>query len=192
MRRPYHHGDLREAVLSLAMVSIESGGVNALSLRDLGRGCGVSPAAPNRHFPTKDDLLSALAARGYDELAKALEKARHDGPIDKALTAFGQAYTGFALEHPALLELMYSRRSGPAGSADVAAAAVRAYAPIDEMLEQARRRGEISGGRKSVETFVRIVLRGLATSAGNGALPNANQSAIRQVINTALSGLRPR
>jgi AcrR family transcriptional regulator len=192
MGRRYHHGDLREAVLRLAMVSIETGGVGALSLRDLGRACGVNPTAPNRHFPTKKDLLDALAVRGYEELAQTLAAARCAGPIETVLTAFGQAYAGFARDHPALLTLMFSRRFDHAGPADVAAAAVAAYSPIDEALDAARERGEVAGDRDAVGAFVRIVLRGLATSVSNGALDNADSAAARAVMSAAVLGLRPR
>ena len=62
--RPYHHGNLREALLVQAMTTLREGGVEALSLRELARAVGVSHAAPRRHFPDRQALLDALAERG--------------------------------------------------------------------------------------------------------------------------------
>jgi AcrR family transcriptional regulator len=191
MRRPYHHGDLREAILRRAMVKIETDGLAALSLRDLARECGVSPSAPQKHFATKQDLLTALAVRGYDELGGTLRDSTIDGPIDKALTKFGQAYVAYVIEHPGLLQLMYDRRFDE-GTNSVAEAATRAYAPIDEVLDLARARGEIVGNRKTVAAFVQVLLHGLASSVSSGALGATDQAVVRQVVNVSLSGLRPR
>jgi AcrR family transcriptional regulator len=192
MRRPYHHGDLREAILGHAVVRIEAEGPAALSLRDLARECGVSPSAPQRHFATKRDLLTALAVRGYDELADAMSDARIDGTIDKALTKIGQAYVAYAVDHPRLLQLMFGRRFDD-DAQDVTSAALRAYAPVDEALERARTRGEIVGSRRSIATFIQVLLQGLAWSFSSGALGAASQQAVvRQVVNSSLAGLRPR
>jgi AcrR family transcriptional regulator len=192
MRRPYHHGDLREAILGHAVVKIEAEGPAALSLRDLARECGVSPSAPQKHFATKQDLLTALAVRGYDELADAMSDARLDGTIDKALMKIGQAYVAYVVDHPRLLQLMFGRRFDE-GAQDVASAAMRAYAPIDEALERARTRGEIVGNRRNVAIFIQVLLQGLACSFSNGALGAASQQAVvRQVVNSSLAGLRPR
>jgi AcrR family transcriptional regulator len=192
MHRPYHHGDLREAVLGRAMVKIETDGLAALSLRDLARECGVSPSAPQKHFATKQDLLTALVVRGYDELAETLSDAKIDGPIDKALVKFGQAYMAYVVEHPALLQLMYSIRFDEGTHGVAQAAATRAEESIREVLDRARARGEIVGNRKAVTAFVRVVLRGLASSVSSGALDASDHAVVRQVVNAALSGLRPR
>jgi AcrR family transcriptional regulator len=192
MRRPYHHGDLREAILGHAVVKIEIDGPGALSLRDLARECGVSPSAPQKHFATKLDLLTALAVRGYEELGDALSDAKIEATIDKALMKIGQAYAAWVGEHPRLLQLMFGRRFDE-DTQDVAEAAMRAYAPIDEVLERARARGEIVGNRRNVAMFVQVLLQGLANSFSNGALGGtSDQAVVRQVVNTSLSGLRPR
>src|SRR6478735_8486990 len=74
-QRPYHHGDLRRAILSAALDVIATEGPSALSLRDLARRAGVSHAAPAHHFKDRTGLLTAIAAEGHallsDELAEA-------------------------------------------------------------------------------------------------------------------------
>lgn len=65
-RRPYHHGDLRAALLAAAAEQIEAVGTARLSLRELARRrAGVSHAAPAHHFVDKRGLFTVLAAEGF-------------------------------------------------------------------------------------------------------------------------------
>jgi AcrR family transcriptional regulator len=102
--RPYHHGDLRQAVLAAAVEAITEAGPAALSLRDLARRAGVSHAAPAHHFGDKAGLLTVLAAQGYDLLADALTAAqRRTGEFLEV----GVAYVRFAIDHRAHFAVMY-------------------------------------------------------------------------------------
>ena len=56
-RRPYHHGNLREALIEAAVGLIGETGPQGFSLAEAARRAGVSPAAPYRHFKGRDDLL---------------------------------------------------------------------------------------------------------------------------------------
>jgi AcrR family transcriptional regulator len=100
-RRPYHHGDLRRAILAAALDVISAEGPSALSLRDLARRAGVSHAAPAHHFKDRTGLLTAIAAEGYGLLAATLAEAEdlRDG---------GVRYVRFAREHPAHFQVMFT------------------------------------------------------------------------------------
>ncbi|MGW1029191.1 TetR/AcrR family transcriptional regulator [Streptomyces sp. NPDC002577] len=100
-QRPYHHGDLRRAVLSAALDVIASDGPSALSLRDLARRAGVSHAAPAHHFKDRTGLLTAIAAEGYALLATALDETED-------LRDAGVRYVRFAREHPAHFQVMFT------------------------------------------------------------------------------------
>ncbi|MFF1296757.1 MULTISPECIES: TetR/AcrR family transcriptional regulator [unclassified Streptomyces] len=100
-RRPYHHGDLRRAILTAALDVIASDGPSALSLRDLARRAGVSHAAPAHHFGDRTGLLTAIAAEGFGLLATALREAPD-------LKEAGVRYVRFAREHPAHFQVMFS------------------------------------------------------------------------------------
>jgi len=123
--RPYHRGDLRTRLLDVAEELLEEGGVGALSLREVARRADVSHNAPYRHFASKDELLAALAASGFDELAAS--RADISDPRD-ALVESGLAYVRFALEHRALFRLMFSGavggESGESAASEVSAAAM--------------------------------------------------------------------
>ena len=115
--RTYHHGDLRAALVAAALDLLEAGGEAALSLRAVARACGVSAMAPYRHFARKEDLLEAVAARGFADLAARLEAADAAAEGGEALAAQGAAYVTFACRHPALFRLMFMRPCrGPVGS----------------------------------------------------------------------------
>lgn len=106
--KPYHHGDLRRALLESADAILERDGPNALSLRAVAREAGVSPAAPYHHFKDKDELLSAIAHEGFTRLKQALvagTNAGHDPR--KKMSDLGVAYVKFAQSHPALYRVMY-------------------------------------------------------------------------------------
>ena len=104
MDGPYHHGDLRRAVLEAALVAITEMGPSAVSLRDLARRAGVSHAAPAHHFGDKAGVLTAVAAEGYQLLADALTAA-HQTTGD--FVEVGVAYVRFAIEHKAHFEVMF-------------------------------------------------------------------------------------
>ena len=105
---PYHHGNLREALIASAVEILEEEGVTKLSLRGVARRSGVSQTAPYRHFKGKSGLLAAVAAQGFRGLAKAMREGatQHDDPSDK-LAAIGQSYIRFALANSAVFRLMF-------------------------------------------------------------------------------------
>ena len=100
-RRPYHHGDLRRAILTAALDVIAADGPAALSLRDLARRAGVSHAAPAHHFKDRTGLLTAIAAEGFGLLAGAIGEAAD-------LKDAGVRYVRFAREHPAHFQVMFA------------------------------------------------------------------------------------
>jgi AcrR family transcriptional regulator len=97
---PYHHGDLRRALLDTALEAIDEQGPAAVSLRDVARRAGVSHAAPTHHFRDKAGLLTAVAAEGFALLADALAEGGD-------FAATGVAYVRFATTHPGHFAVMF-------------------------------------------------------------------------------------
>jgi AcrR family transcriptional regulator len=110
--RPFHHGNLRAALLDQAETVLRERGIDALSLRDLAREAGVSHGAPRSHFIDRGALLDALAERGFLQLAQQIRDAASQAPEDFALSlrAAGLAYVRFAARQPALLDLMFAAK----------------------------------------------------------------------------------
>src|SRR5205085_5869828 len=90
--RPYHHGDLRRALVDAARRILESEGPTALSLRAVAREAGVSPAAPYHHFKDKAELLDAVAQEGWDMLNVQMMQAKAKAEGRGQLNALGVAY----------------------------------------------------------------------------------------------------
>jgi AcrR family transcriptional regulator len=106
--RPYHHGDLRRALVDAAARILEREGPSALSLRAVAREAGVSPAAPYHHFKDKGDLLDAVAHVGWEALDLALTDAKEQSKdLRELMTELGVAYVRFAQLRPALYRVMY-------------------------------------------------------------------------------------
>lgn len=104
---PYHHGDLRRALISEASILLEKSGADAVSMRDLARRLGVSHAAPGHHFAGREGLLATLAADGYEMLANGLEAAM-EGDRETWPREIGRVYVRFALDHPQRYRLMFT------------------------------------------------------------------------------------
>ncbi len=117
---PYHHGQLREALLTAALAEMARSGGSTFSLSEMARNVGVTPAAAYKHFKDKNDLLAQLAERGFGMLADHFERAT---PLaSRALNAqqaklrferLGEAYLDFAQTEPALFGLIFGEAAAP-------------------------------------------------------------------------------
>jgi len=102
--RPYHHGDLRRALIDAALDEIAAEGPARLSLRHIARRAGVSHAAPAHHFKDKAGVFTAIAIEGFTLLASDTTEASH---APGALVQSALAYIRFAVQHPAHFEVMW-------------------------------------------------------------------------------------
>lgn len=133
--RPFHHGNLRTALLDQAEEVLRERGIDALSLRELARAAGVSHGAPRSHFIDRNALLDALAERGFLRLANEVTEAASQAPDEyiAVLRAAGAAYLAFALREPALHDLMYAAKAGDPSQA-VNTAAERLFATLTGII----------------------------------------------------------
>src|SRR2546428_10887865 len=108
-KRPYHHGNLRQALIDAALELIEERGVPALTLREVARRVGVTHAAPQRHFAGRAALVAAVAEQGFRGLGAHVAAVRASARTPaQQLRALGVAYVEYALAHPAHLRVMFS------------------------------------------------------------------------------------
>lgn len=114
-KRPgrYHHGDLRRALVDQALRTIAAKGVEALTLRAVGKALGVSRTALYRHFADKNALLATVATEGFARLTIETRSAWEEGGRGPAgLRAMGRAYVRFAVASPAHYRVMFGRFVG--------------------------------------------------------------------------------
>jgi AcrR family transcriptional regulator len=133
----YHHGNLKEALIRAALELIAEKGPAGFTFAEAARWAGVSPAAPYRHFRDRDELLSNVAVRGFEQFAAALARGWDDGRPD-AFTAFdriGKAYLVFARSEPAFYSAMFEAGVPPEANAELRDASDRAFAVLRTATE---------------------------------------------------------
>lgn len=106
----YHHGNLRDALLEAAEDILKIKGIDDLSLRNLAKATGVTQAAPYSHFRDKDELLAAVAERGFQKLALQMaEQAAGSVTTQQRLEKLVTAYIRFACDNKPLFRLMFGQ-----------------------------------------------------------------------------------
>lgn len=175
--RPYHHGNLRDALLAQAEQTLREQGLEGLSLRELARQTGVSHGAPRRHFADRQALLDALAESGFARLGAELRGAADcagEG-YEARLRATATAYVRFAISDAALLELMFAGKQREQAGA-LHQAADRAFSVILELIDEGQTNAALEPGDPE-----HIGLLLFATMQGLAALVTAGIVAPEQV-----------
>jgi AcrR family transcriptional regulator len=194
--RPYHHGNLREALLAAAERALETTGAQDLSLRELAREVGVSHAAPRRHFPDKQALLDALALNGFEQLGAVLATAINNaGPeFGAQMLSLARAYTGYATAHPALIELMFAAKHKAGGPPELTEAGERAFAPALEAVAAGQAAGAVvPGDPERVAIVAFAALQGLVALANTGFLGEEPlNDLLDDAVQRLMLGLQPR
>lgn len=173
--RPYHHGDLRAALIAAAQAILAEHGAAGLTLRACARRIGVSHAAPKHHFTDKPALMTAVAAQGYREMAATMDRHRaaaSDTPTAR-LRALGLGYIAFALHNPGSFRLMFGDEAIAHDDPELAAAADAAFARLrDAAAEAARARGADADSATAVRARMQAwtAVHGFATLWLTGAL----------------------
>lgn len=173
MRRakPYHHGNLRDALLEAAIRLIAEVGPTAFTLREVARRAGVSHNAPYRHFRDREDLMAAVAAQGYRELTKAMMQAA--GPKTDALERLksaGLGYVTFALRRPEHFTVMFDapERKHP----ESAEAAKQAFLTLVGFVKSGQDTGQLpAGDTQQMALLAWTMVHGIAKLAITGRLP---------------------
>jgi AcrR family transcriptional regulator len=191
--RPYHHGNLRTALLEQAERTIRERGVQELSLRELARELGVSHGAPRRHFSDRQALLDALAQTGFARLGAELRAAADGAAADfpARLSAVATAYVRFATQDAELLELMFAgKHREPLGA--LQEAAERAFSVLLELIEQGQANGALELGEpERVGLVLFATVQGIAALVTGGmVIPEQVDELLADAIAHFLRGSR--
>ena len=147
-RPPYHHGDLRRALVEGALALVTETQRWDFSLREVARRAGVSHNAPYSHFADKSDLLTAVATVGFETLrARMLADSDSANGAAEALAAIGFAYVCFGTENPAHYRLMFGT-TVPAFDESSPTELVKAAAASRAVLSDVIRQGAVEGAFK--------------------------------------------
>lgn len=189
--RPYHHGDLRAALLQAAEVELAERGMEAFSLRSVAKRAGVSHAAPAHHFGDAQGLLTALAAEAFRQFLAtqaAREAVAAKDPASQ-LVAAGLGYVDFAIARPTLFRLMWQSNRPDFDVPELGKAARAAFQHLVDQVAAA-------GGRTTAdEAAVWALAHGLADLLASNRLsgvaalePEARDAMIAGLLRRALPG----
>lgn len=134
LKRGYHHGNLKEALVEGCLKLIAERGPQGFTLSEAAREAGVTPAAVYRHFEGREDLIAEAARQGYAIFADLMEYAYNKGH-PSALAAFeatGRAYLAFARKYPGHYVAMFESGIGVQRTAELAAVAGRAMGVLEK------------------------------------------------------------
>jgi AcrR family transcriptional regulator len=192
--RPYHHGNLRRALLDEALATIRAEGVEGVTLREIGARLGVSRTALYRHFADKRALLAAVATDGFRTLRQHLVGAWEDGGRGRtAFESMGVAYVRFAVANPSHYRVMFGGFVDPkACDPELAAEAAGAFQALVDALA-ALQGDAILRAEDTVKMarFVWAVVHGVAMLAIDGQLrePGAVEELMRYAVERLQTGI---
>ncbi|MEM5473554.1 TetR/AcrR family transcriptional regulator [Hoeflea sp. AS60] len=134
--KTYHHGNLKETLITSGLDILREQGLAGLSLRNCAERAGVSHTAPKNHFGNLAGLLTAIAARGYQQLTAHMQRdlSEDASRIERRNAAF-QGYVEFALAHPALYELMFSKHKTNSGDPELLAQVTASFVILRDASE---------------------------------------------------------
>ena len=188
---PYHHGDLRAALVAGARDILRERGHDKFSLNELARRIGVSAGAVYRHFANVEALLRAVSFEGYGELQAALTRpyAADLNPGGRLL-GMGVRYVAFSAENTDLFLTMFRFR--PTSEADMRGA--DAFSPLVEAVAAAQETGQMpSGDSRQLAMVIWSSLHGLAVLYLNGSLVSLGLvDNLREAARTSLTLQFPR
>jgi len=169
-KRPYHHGDLREALLAAAEAALAELPLEEVSLREIARRADVSHAAPKHHFSSLGNLLGEVAALGFERFVAALAEAADRGPDQSPparLQAMARAYLRFSASNPAVYGLMFGKKEQVERTPHLVMAMMAAWEQLETQV------AAIVGSQRAVygATLVWSTVHGLSTLKLDGRLP---------------------
>ena len=134
----YHHGNLKEELISSACKICEASGHDHMSLRSIAKEASVSQTAPYRHFKTKECLLAEVSKRGFEELTERLRSVTNQANKATSKEKFlemGLAYLEFGLEKRKTYDLMHSPVIDKVEFPELLAAAQGAFEELVQILK---------------------------------------------------------
>ena len=132
------HGDLRKELLIEGLALLDNKGIEGVTIRAVARNAGVGHSAPGNHFPSRQAMLTAIAAIIFADLADLSTKAITDlaGKPEQAIQAFAETCFQFAFDTPNRYQLLWQRQLIDQDDPDLAKEMERVYSALLSLLRQ--------------------------------------------------------
>lgn len=110
----YHHGDLKQELIQKGIQLLAHDGYEGFSMRKLAAACGVSHAAPYKHFKSKEEIVLTISQVIAGEFNAALSEAVSRWPADPRMQLIGMCrqYVRFLVEHPDYFRFVFMTAHG--------------------------------------------------------------------------------
>lgn len=131
---------LRDRLVRVGGELLDTGGLAALSLREIARHAGVSHGAPRRYFPTHLELLSAIAREGFTDLTARVDTALAGAPSDarSRIAVLARVYLDFAGTRRGRYELMFRHDVLASGHLGLRDTSLPLFAVLTDLVARAR------------------------------------------------------
>lgn len=208
--RPYHHGDLRAALVDEALELARTEGPAGVSLREATRRVGVTPSAAYRHFLDRSHLVDAVARQIQEQMAERMQRRMstpHEAGTEEQalqrLRGVGLGYITFALDEPGWFETAFFgalRAESPAADGIASGEEGTEHVPppfvlLTEALDDCVEAGVLVPERRPGAEFVCwSAVHGYAELVLHGPLRGAERSLVEQiaerVVEDIITGIR--
>lgn len=183
----------RDQIIEAAWELLRSDGLQAVSLRRVAGTLGVTAPALYAHIDGKEDLLSAIADREFDELDERTEPGSTD-PVE-AIKAATHAYVDYATERPNAFQLLFRYHVDLTTGEPVRAEHPRATEMFERVLSPVQRAIDSGVFRSGLDaTTVSLTIwttaHGLATALHLGYAADDRNGLVGEVIANVVDGFR--
>lgn len=204
--KPYHHGNLRAALLKAALRLISEVGPTAFTLREVARRAGVSHNAPYRHFRDREELMAAVSTEGYGELTRTMQEAVEQESNSLArLQQAGLAYVKFALRRPEHFTVMFDAPASKPSEKlcfnpskmkikypEAAEAAEESFRTLMTLVEVCQREGVLpAGDSKQLALLAWSMVHGIAKLAITGRFPFSSKTEVLKFADYVIGNSLP-
>lgn len=199
--RPYHHGNLRQAVIDTALQLAEESGDERISLREVARRIGVSSGAPFRHFADHEALMTAIAEEATVRLRLMVDRDQHKSSpaAIERLRTMGHSFLAWSLQHPTSFRLVSARRlynfdASPALTTHFQAVRDRTVALVKQAQAEGGLQANVQPERLAL--MLRSAVYGMARMHVDGQLaqwgvsPRSARRELQATLDALVDGLR--
>ncbi|MBP3530287.1 MAG: TetR/AcrR family transcriptional regulator [Thermoguttaceae bacterium] len=164
---------VRERLTLAALAEAEAFGFEGFSMRRVANACGVSCAAPYKHFKNKSELLASVISYINEKWLERQEKtiARFaDAPLRRQLIELSREYVRFMVENPRFLAVWTAK--GKTNGVDYLPIKAKTSELSKALLRQYCDEAGVSEETARAKMYVvRSLIYGAALMFCNGDLP---------------------